>query len=96
MACVSGTNIVNDGLVFHFDLENGVKSWKGKPTSNLAAGKTWSDAANSFITYNVIEGPFEGSYGSLFADNAASGNITYRISIGTGVLPNATNCNFSI
>lgn len=35
MACVTGTNIVNDGLVFHFDLENGVKSFKGKPTSNL-------------------------------------------------------------
>lgn len=36
MAVFAGSNIVNDGLVFHFDLENGVKSWKGKPTTNLA------------------------------------------------------------
>ena len=35
MAVFSGTNIVNDGLVFHFDLQNSVKSWKGKPTTNL-------------------------------------------------------------
>jgi hypothetical protein len=34
MACVSGSNIVNDGLVFHFDMENGQKSWKGAPTIN--------------------------------------------------------------
>jgi hypothetical protein len=35
MAVFAGPEIVNDRLVFHFDLENGVKSWKGKPTSNL-------------------------------------------------------------
>ena len=43
MACISGTNIVNDGLVFYFDLENGVKSFKGKPTSNLAPNTDYSN-----------------------------------------------------
>lgn len=62
MACVSGTNIVNDGLVFHFDLENGVKSFKGKPTSNLLANTDlldWSgtssrgsDTTTNEETYN--------------------------------------------
>lgn len=36
MSCSAGPEIVNDGLVFHFDLENSVKSFKGKPTSNLS------------------------------------------------------------
>jgi hypothetical protein len=36
MACVSGSNIVNDGLVFAYDMNNADKSWKGAPTTNLA------------------------------------------------------------
>jgi hypothetical protein len=36
MSCVSGTNTVNDGLVFSYDMNNTVKSWKGKPTTNYA------------------------------------------------------------
>lgn len=35
MACVSGTNIVNNGLVFHYDINNVQKSFKGKPVINL-------------------------------------------------------------
>jgi hypothetical protein len=35
MSCVSGTNVVNDGLVFAFDMSNTKKSWKGAPTTNL-------------------------------------------------------------
>lgn len=30
-----GTSIVRSGLVFHYDMENSAKSWKGKPTTNL-------------------------------------------------------------
>lgn len=35
MACFSGPEIVNDGLVFAYDMSNSEKSWKGKPTTNL-------------------------------------------------------------
>jgi hypothetical protein len=35
MSCVSGTNVVNDGLVFAFDMSNTQKSWKGRPTTNF-------------------------------------------------------------
>jgi hypothetical protein len=36
MAIFSGPEIPNNGLVFHYDMSNTVKSWKGKPTTNLA------------------------------------------------------------
>ena len=36
MAIVSGTKIVDDGLVFQYDMNN-VRSFKGKPTTNLNA-----------------------------------------------------------
>ena len=35
MACSSGPNIEQDGLVFYYDMENTQKSWKGKPTTNF-------------------------------------------------------------
>lgn len=37
MGCFSGPEIVNDGLVFSYDMNNRVKSWKGKPVENLVA-----------------------------------------------------------
>lgn len=36
MACFSGPEILNDGLVFCYDQGNTDKSWKGAPTTNLA------------------------------------------------------------
>lgn len=36
MAIFSGPEIPNNGLVFYYDMGNTVKSWKGKPTTNLA------------------------------------------------------------
>lgn len=82
MACVTGTNIVNDGLVFHFDLENGAKSWKGKPTSNLAVGKFF-DGNNNFTTDETIQDILpDGSVGPvryLNADYVVDSNRTVSI-----------------
>lgn len=36
MSVFSGPEIANDGLVFAYDMNNSQKSWKGKPTTNLA------------------------------------------------------------
>jgi len=36
MSASSGPEIINDGLVFAYDMGNDKKSWKGKPTTNLA------------------------------------------------------------
>jgi hypothetical protein len=38
MAAHSGKKITTDGLVFHFDMENTTKSFKGKPTTNVMSG----------------------------------------------------------
>lgn len=35
MACVSGTKVVDEGLIFNLDLNNSDKSFKGRPTTNL-------------------------------------------------------------
>ena len=35
MAVYSGPEIANNGLVFHYDMSNTTKSWKGAPTTNL-------------------------------------------------------------
>jgi len=70
MACVSGSNIVNDGLVFHFDMENGVKSWKGAPTSNLAVGKFFDGNGNFTIDENITDTMPDGSIGTARLLNA--------------------------
>ena len=63
MACVTGTNVVNDGLVFHFDLENGVKSFRGKPTTNLLAGTNlinWSGTGSRVADTTVLSEKYKG------------------------------------
>jgi len=60
MAAHSGPNIVNDGLIFHFDINNSLKSWKGKPVENLApsGGRTGSSSlprqSHHIETYNYF------------------------------------------
>ena len=41
MSCHAGPNIVENGLVFCYDMNNTQKSWKGAPTTNLV-GETMS------------------------------------------------------
>ena len=47
MGAHSGPNIVEDGLVFSFDMRNIVKSWKGRPTTNLVRSPFSSSFAKS-------------------------------------------------
>ncbi len=35
MACKVGTNRIQEGLIFHYDMDNQQKSWLGEPTTNL-------------------------------------------------------------
>lgn len=37
MSVHGGPDVVNDGLVFYYDISNSQKSWKGAPTTNLLA-----------------------------------------------------------
>jgi hypothetical protein len=61
MSCVSGTNVVNDGLVFAFDMSNTQKSWKGRPTENevnnpnfLNGTADWQLSARGGSTHNDV------------------------------------------
>jgi hypothetical protein len=53
MATLTGTGIVTDGLVFHYNV-NSDQSWKGKPTTNFAGhrGIRKTDSSYTVSTYN--------------------------------------------
>ena len=56
--------IVTDGLVFAYDMNNAVKSWKGKPTENLVPDplftqqnwSTWSGRGADSWSYDTFSG----------------------------------------
>jgi len=52
MSAYSGPEISNDGLVFHFDMGNTNKSWKGKPTNNIISSQ--GIAGLQGITYTYV------------------------------------------
>lgn len=75
MGIFSGTEIVNDGLVFAYDMSNTQKSWKGQPATNLLTysedfsnsawnGNLFGNWINSTVTTNNITAPD----GTLTAD----------------------------
>jgi len=56
MGSHSGPYIVNDGLVFAYDMDNAAKSFKGKPTTNIITitdlDTGWSQGYNTSIQWN--------------------------------------------
>ena len=52
MAVFSGPEIVNNGLVFYYDVSNTQRSWKGKPTINLAPNTNYSNRTY-YIVYDI-------------------------------------------
>jgi hypothetical protein len=56
MASFSGPEIANDGLIFHMDMENTKKSFRGKPTTNYAYqnGFTQTTTGRTFPTSSEI------------------------------------------
>jgi hypothetical protein len=86
MVCVSGSNIVSDGLVFHFDMENGQKSWKGKPTTNLIP---FSSSATNHKTKKSY--PYNGSYKGILRTGISNDNPrTYWYNGSVGVSSSTT------
>ena len=74
MACAAGPNIVEDGLVFYYDMENTQKSWKGKPTTNVVP--------TNLSTYTVDNGCSVVATGEYYR-----GNPVYRATFPAGTLP---------
>lgn len=55
MSLGHGASIVKTGLVFHYDMGNTAKSWKGRPTTNLSNQTPY--AFNGLtLTYVGMEG----------------------------------------
>ena len=88
MACFSGPEIPNEGLVFYYDQGNTDKSWKGAPAVNLAASNFFNgNGANFTINDNVSHVMPDGSTGVarlLNAQFVSDGNRT--VSIGSYAL----------
>lgn len=56
MGAHSGSDIVNNGLVFYYDMNNSTKSWKGQPTTNYLPSPGTNGrftTANTWGTYNT-------------------------------------------
>ena len=55
MATIGGNNSVNDGLVFHYDTGNKLKSFKGEPTVNLYSEQEKINVVGGSFTTNTYE-----------------------------------------
>lgn len=68
MAVFSGPEIVNDGLIFHYDMDNVQKSWKGIPTTN------------EFDMTQMLQGNYggDGTIQTGVADPFGGNNPVYR------------------
>lgn len=51
MSCHAGPDIVENGLVFCYDMSNTQKSWKGKPTINLKSNPNFATGATGYSAY---------------------------------------------
>lgn len=82
MACFSGPEITQNGLVFHYDISNFQKSWRGKPTTNLASGNFFNGNGNFTVNRNVSDIMPDGSDGiarELNAQTVVDANRTVSI-----------------
>lgn len=83
MSCHAGPDIVENGLVFCYDMNNTKKSWRGKPATNLITNPTKEviATASEFAIFEDISPIFDANgpgYYSISADikSAIPGDIT--------------------
>jgi hypothetical protein len=87
MATAYSSNIVNDGLVFYYDMGNGKKSWKGAPTTNLQLPNV-ADWTNTAVVTLLSEiSPIKTSVYGITDNNSGS----YLSSIRNITVPNDSN-----
>lgn len=102
MSCHIGPDIVNDGLVFAYDMGNTQKSWKGRPTTNLyinghfAGGQHVVQASNGAYsnpvnTVVLMDNPGSSPYCLSSTAVGGSAYTEYEM-IATGLQPNTTYC----
>ena len=72
-------SVVHDGLVFAYDMANTKKSWKGKPTTNLAITVPYNPTVYAYVTGPVTTSNVDD------ADNIQRDVYRYTISSATNV-----------
>lgn len=87
MSCFAGPEIVNTGLIFHYDIHNTEKSWKGKPTTNLLDPNIKNWTGNAIITESSEKSPIGATCYSI-TDNNASAYLSISKTI---TVPNDSN-----
>jgi hypothetical protein len=82
MATAYSSKVVNDGLVFYYDMGNGKKSWKGRPITNQFAAPT--PDSNNDVTFSVQgTGTFKRvTSGRYDGYNIKPTDIVYRYDLG--------------
>lgn len=88
MTISSGSSINRTGLVFHFDMENNGKSWRGQPVTNLWANQANVSDLNSFNGWQMPGVP--GATSVITTDygtwNSATKSSIWKVTVGTGTM----------
>lgn len=88
MSLNHGSSIITDGLIFYYDTGNTVKSWKGKPTTNLITSPNNNNITSIDIPQEAQQAGITGysSYSSGYnvfnrATTSTSGINTFNFSV---------------
>lgn len=88
MSLGHGASVVRNGLVFHYDMNNDKKSWKGKPTTNLWATQANVSDLNRFNNWQMPGVP--GAVSAITTDygtwNGATKSSIWKVTVGTGTM----------
>jgi len=88
MTISSGSSIDRTGLVFHFDMENNGKSWRGQPVTNLWANQASVSDLNTFNGWSMPGVP--GATSVITTDygtwNSAAKSSIWKVTVGTGTM----------
>lgn len=95
MSTFNGPEIPTDGLIFHYDMQNTKKSWKGTPVTNM-----WSVASNSSTNNRIWDMPAGGtatlSYESSTQYGTWNGNTIWKISVSAGTIQGYTSFRYCV
>lgn len=100
MTISSGSGVVRNGLVFHYDMENSAKSWKGRPGHNyipnghFANGAGVTSESGSNATNEIIYFPDNPGHSDWVLAQSGASTSEYEIHLKSGytIQPNTTYC----
>ena len=91
MTIVSGPKIVDDGLIFHYDMGNASKSFKGKPTTNLNSEDIPDLEQIGPPTLTQYSSPTPIGTTAYTVTDSSTSNYQYIRRLGVATIPNDTS-----